>query len=153
MSARKRGRKPSPEQQEDPEAIETSETEELANEPVLSPEVLAPEDDVEAPESDSAMPVVHPAGEQGTVSALTRYMAQLRHHAPISREEEHALAAYFSIRSIPSVMVFREQVLLYNEPGAMDESAIRQLLSYIKELDMNQVRHEVAEATGDVLYN
>ncbi len=38
------------------------------------------------------LPAVHAAGEQGTVSALTRYMAQLRHHAPISREEEHALA-------------------------------------------------------------
>ena len=69
----------------------------------------------------------------------------------MNTEEEHALAAYFSIRSIPSVMVFREQVLLYNEPGAMDESAIRHLLNYIKDLDMEQVRVQVAEATEQVL--
>ena len=50
-------------------------------------------------------------------------------------------------------MVFREQVLLYNEPGAMDESAIRHLLNYIKDLDMEQVRVQVAEATEQVLYN
>jgi thioredoxin-like negative regulator of GroEL len=73
--------------------------------------------------------------------------------AKMNTEEEHALAAYFSIRTIPSVMVFREQVLLYNEPGAMDEAAIDQLLNYIKELDMNQIRHKVAEATEDVVYN
>ena len=73
--------------------------------------------------------------------------------AKMNTEEEHALAAYFSIRSIPSVMVFREQVLLYNEPGAMDESAIRHLLNYIKDLDMEQVRVQVAEATEQVLYN
>ena len=40
----------------------------------------------------AALPAVHRPGEYGTVSALTRYMAELRHHAPISREEEHALA-------------------------------------------------------------
>ena len=92
MSARKGGHEPPPEQQDDPEAIESSEALELGNEPALSPEVLAPEETAEAPASDTSVPVVHPAGEQGTVSALTRYMAQLRHHAPISREEEHALA-------------------------------------------------------------
>jgi RNA polymerase sigma-32 factor len=40
----------------------------------------------------ATLPAVHRAGEYGPVSALTRYMAELRHHAPISREEEHALA-------------------------------------------------------------
>jgi thioredoxin 1 len=73
--------------------------------------------------------------------------------AKMNTEEEHALAAYFSIRSVPSVMVFRDQVLLYNEPGAMDEAAIEQLLSYIKDLDMKQVRDQVAEATEAVVYN
>lgn len=73
--------------------------------------------------------------------------------AKMNTEEEHALAAYFSIRSVPSVMVFRDQVLLYNEPGAMDEAAIEQLLNYIKGLDMAMVRQEVAAATENVLYN
>jgi RNA polymerase sigma-32 factor len=68
----------------------------------LSPEVLGPDDDETDGDDDEdgstglvpsppKAPVVHAAGE-GSASALTRYMAQLRHHAPISREEEHALA-------------------------------------------------------------
>jgi len=74
------------------------------------PELLLPEDvdpdadvtevleaqegavDVAGEDPATALPVVHKAGEVGTVSALTRYMSELRHHAPISREEEHALA-------------------------------------------------------------
>jgi RNA polymerase sigma-32 factor len=70
----------------------------------LSPEVLDADDDEDGEDEDDSdegralpvpaekLPVVHAAGEQGTVSALTRYMAQLRHHAPISREQEHELA-------------------------------------------------------------
>jgi RNA polymerase sigma-32 factor len=58
---------------------------------------IEPDAEVEA-ETDAAadLPVVHPAGESGGglthPNALSAYMAQLRHHAPISREEEHALA-------------------------------------------------------------
>ncbi len=61
---------------------------------VLSPDEPdpSPDDEEDDSDGDSAVPVVHAAGESGTVSALTRYMAQLRHHAPISREEEHELA-------------------------------------------------------------
>ena len=92
MSARKRVQSPPPEQEAEQEEVETSETEDLAKDPILSPEVLAPEDDEDEPAASDALPAVHAAGEQGHVSALTRYMAQLRHHAPISREEEHALA-------------------------------------------------------------
>ena len=73
--------------------------------------------------------------------------------AKMNTEEEHALAAYFSIRSVPSVMVFRDQTLLYNEPGAMDEAAIEQLINYIKGLDMAQVQQAVQAATEHVLYN
>ena len=73
--------------------------------------------------------------------------------AKMNTEEEHALAAYFAIRSVPSIMVFREQTLLYNEPGAMDEAAIAQLINYVKGLDMQQVRQAVEAATDHVLYN
>jgi RNA polymerase sigma-32 factor len=68
--------------------------EELASdEAELTPDLIeVDDDDPVSDESPVPLPVVHAAGEQGTVSALTRYMAQLRHHAPISREEEHALA-------------------------------------------------------------
>jgi RNA polymerase sigma-32 factor len=85
VSARKRAQSPLPERPEEQEEVETSEDGVLEQDLVLSPEVLAPE-------SDETLPTVHAPGEQGHVSALTRYMAELRHHAPISREEEHALA-------------------------------------------------------------
>ena len=64
-------------------------------EAAISPEVLEPEDEAgeaAADDEPTTKPVVHAAGEVGTVTALTRYMAELRHHAPISREEEHELA-------------------------------------------------------------
>jgi RNA polymerase sigma-32 factor len=92
VSARKRVESPPPDQECEQEEVEASEAEDLANGPVLSPEVLASEDDEGEPVPAEVLPVVHAAGETGQVSALTRYMAQLRHHAPISREEEHALA-------------------------------------------------------------
>ena len=80
------------------EALASPESEALLAEPLDEEE---PDDDSGiAHESDSSLPVpvssslpvVHAAGEHGTVSALTRYMAQLRHHAPITREQEHELA-------------------------------------------------------------
>ncbi|MFP6623027.1 MAG: hypothetical protein VCC20_06085, partial [Myxococcota bacterium] len=92
MSARKRAQSPPPDQEAEQEEVETSDAEDLAKEAILSPEVLAPEDDEAEPEPTDSLPVVHAPGDKGHVSALTRYMAELRHHAPISREEEHALA-------------------------------------------------------------
>jgi len=92
VSARKRAQGPPPDREAEQEEVETSQAEDLANGTLLSPEVLDAEDDEPDAEADDALPVVHAAGEKGHVSALTRYMAQLRHHAPISREEEHALA-------------------------------------------------------------
>ncbi len=92
MSARKRAQSPPPDQEAEQEEVETSDAEDLAKEAILSPEVLAPEDDEAEPEPTDSLPVVHDPGDKGYVSALTRYMAELRHHAPISREEEHALA-------------------------------------------------------------
>jgi RNA polymerase sigma-32 factor len=67
---------------------------EPASERVTEPEILPPETP-QTPDGDDptdSLPVVHKAGEYGAVSALTRYMAELRHHAPITREEEHDLA-------------------------------------------------------------
>lgn len=98
MSPRKRDQKPvsEPESTDDDGSTDEDSAADLARDPiVLSPDTpLDDEDDGDDAEStkDEVLPVVHPAGEQGTVSALTRYMAQLRHHAPITREEEHALA-------------------------------------------------------------
>ena len=63
----------------------------------------------------------------------------------INTEQEQELAAHFQIRSIPTLMVFREQILLFAQPGMLPESALTELLGKVGELDMEQVRQEIAE--------
>ncbi|MDX1811553.1 MAG: thioredoxin [Gammaproteobacteria bacterium] len=65
--------------------------------------------------------------------------------AKINTEEEQELAAHFQIRSIPTLMAFREKVLLFSQPGMVPESALNNLVSEIKALDMEQVHKEIAE--------
>ena len=63
----------------------------------------------------------------------------------INTEQEQALAAHFQIRSIPTLMVFREKVLLFAQPGVLPEATLTNLLSEVKALDMEQVHKEIAE--------
>jgi thioredoxin len=64
--------------------------------------------------------------------------------AKVNTEEQQELAAAFSIRSIPTLMVFREQVILYGEPGALPAGALEQLIGDVRALDMDQVRADIA---------
>ncbi|HLE60396.1 MAG TPA: thioredoxin [Thermoanaerobaculaceae bacterium] len=59
-------------------------------------------------------------------------------------EEQQELAAAFSIRSIPTLMVFREKVLLYAQPGMVPAEALEELIGKVKALDMAEVHAEVA---------
>lgn len=70
--------------------------------------------------------------------------------AKVNTEEERDLAAGFNIRSIPTLMVFREQIILYAEAGALPASALDQLIEQVKSLDMDKVRADIAaeEAQG-----
>lgn len=63
----------------------------------------------------------------------------------VNTEEQQELAAYFQIRSIPTLMAFREQIIVFSQPGVLPESAIKQLISQLKELDMDKVRQDIAE--------
>lgn len=63
----------------------------------------------------------------------------------VNTEEEQELAAHFQIRSIPTLMVFREKVLVFAQPGVLPESALAKLLSEVKALDMAKVHEEIAE--------
>ena len=63
----------------------------------------------------------------------------------INTEEQQELAAYFQIRSIPTLMAFREQIIVFAQPGVLPESAIKQLITQVKELDMDKVREDIAE--------
>lgn len=62
----------------------------------------------------------------------------------INTEEQQELAGYFQIRSIPTLMAFREQIIVFSQPGVLPQSAVNQLVTQLKELDMDEVRKEIA---------
>lgn len=65
--------------------------------------------------------------------------------AKVNTEDQQEIAAQFNIRSIPTLMIFREQIILYSEAGALPGSAFEELIGRAKELDMDEVRKSVAE--------
>lgn len=65
--------------------------------------------------------------------------------AKVNTEEEQELGAMFGIRSIPTLMIFREQIAVFSQPGALPEGALNELLGKVKELDMDDVRRQIAE--------
>ncbi|MBA3033273.1 MAG: thioredoxin family protein [Gammaproteobacteria bacterium] len=66
--------------------------------------------------------------------------------AKVNTEEEREMANGFNVRSIPMLMVFREQVILYAEAGSLPAPALDQLIEQIRALDMDKVRAEIAAA-------
>ena len=65
--------------------------------------------------------------------------------AKVDTEDQQQLAGAFGIRSIPTLMVFRDQVLLYSQPGALPRAALDDLVGQVRELDMDDVRRQIAE--------
>lgn len=65
--------------------------------------------------------------------------------AKVDTEDQQELAQSFGIRSIPTLMVFRDQILLYNQPGALPPAALEDLISQVNDLDMDDVRRQIAE--------
>lgn len=63
----------------------------------------------------------------------------------IDTEAEQELAAHFQIRSIPTLMVFRDQVVLYSQAGMLNNSQLEDLITKIRELDMATVHAEIAK--------
>lgn len=64
--------------------------------------------------------------------------------AKVDTEAEQELAGAFNIRSIPTLMVFREKVILYSEAGALPPPALDDVIAKAKELDMAEVHKEIA---------
>ena len=62
----------------------------------------------------------------------------------INTDQEQELAGAFSIRSIPTLMVFREKVVLFQQAGALPASALEQVIAQAKSLDMAKVHQEIA---------
>jgi thioredoxin 1 len=65
--------------------------------------------------------------------------------AKLNTEDEQEVAAAFNIRSIPTLMIFREKVVLFSEAGALPASALDQVLTQAKSLDMVKVHLEIAQ--------
>ena len=65
--------------------------------------------------------------------------------AKVNTEEEQEVAGAFNIRSIPTLMVFREKVILYAEAGSLPASALEQVITQAKGVDMPAVHREIAE--------
>ena len=63
----------------------------------------------------------------------------------VNTDEEQELAASFGIRSIPTLMLFREKVILFSQAGALPGSALEQVITKGKELDMAAVHKEIAD--------
>ena len=65
--------------------------------------------------------------------------------AKVNTEDEQEIAAHFQIRSIPTLMIFREKVIVFSQPGALPEGALREVVTKAGELDMVEVHKQVAE--------
>ena len=65
--------------------------------------------------------------------------------AKVNTEDEQELAGNFQIRSIPTLMIFREQIAIFQQPGAMAAADLETVLGKAKELDMDKVRKEIEE--------
>ena len=67
--------------------------------------------------------------------------------AKVNTEEQQQLAAQFQIRSIPTLMVFREQIIVFSQPGALPPAGLQSVIEKVAALDMDEVRRQIAAQT------
>lgn len=65
--------------------------------------------------------------------------------AKVNTEQEQELAGRFQIRSIPTLMVFRENVIVFSQAGALPASGLTQLIQQVRDVDMAEVHRQIAE--------
>jgi thioredoxin 1 len=65
--------------------------------------------------------------------------------AKVNTEEEQELAGHFNIRSIPTLMAFRQQIIVFSQPGALPPAGLATVIEKVGELDMDEVRRQIAE--------
>ena len=68
--------------------------------------------------------------------------------AKVNTEDEQEIANHFQIRSIPTLMVFRDQIIVFSQPGALPQSALEQVVDKAQALDMNAVRAQIGKQEG-----
>lgn len=64
--------------------------------------------------------------------------------AKVNTDEEQELAGHFAIRSIPTIMIFREQVVLFSQAGALPANGLESVITQAQALDMKQVHEDIA---------
>ena len=69
--------------------------------------------------------------------------------AKVNTDEQQEIAGHFHIRSIPTLMVFREQIIVFSQPGAMPQGAFEQVVQKAKSLDMAEVRKQMQEQDAE----
>jgi len=69
--------------------------------------------------------------------------------AKVNTEEQQELAGACNIRSIPTLMIFREQILLYSQAGALPPAQLEDVIDKTKALDMDQVRADIEKQSQD----
>jgi thioredoxin 1 len=67
----------------------------------------------------------------------------------VDTEAEQGLAGAAHISSIPTLMIFREGILVFSQPGALPAAALEQVITAVKDLDMDDVRRELAAQTDE----
>lgn len=65
--------------------------------------------------------------------------------AKVNTDEEQEIASHFQIRSIPTLMAFRDQIIVFSQPGALPQGAFEQIVEKVKDLDMDEVRRQIEE--------
>lgn len=68
-------------------------------------------------------------------------------HAKVDTEAQQQLASALEIQAIPTIMAFRDGILVYRQPGAMPAAALEDLITRVKALDMDDVRAKIAAST------
>ncbi len=69
--------------------------------------------------------------------------------AKVNTEEQQQLAGEFQIRSIPTLMIFREQIILFSQPGALQGPQLEQVIEQANGLDMDEVRKDIEQQQAD----
>ncbi|MGV6810158.1 MAG: thioredoxin [bacterium] len=64
--------------------------------------------------------------------------------AKVNTEDEQELAGHFQIRSIPTLMIFREQVVLFAQPGMLNQAQLQEVIGKVREVDMAKVHADIA---------
>ena len=69
--------------------------------------------------------------------------------AKVNTEDQQQLAGEFQIRSIPTLMIFREQIILFSQPGALQGSQLEQVIEQAQGLDMEEVKKDIEKQQAE----